>query len=64
MNELRKDRLKAAQASTDGDHAHDDLAQMAADSDIQREMATINTEFAVTEMDGLSEPRSLTVDPI
>lgn len=65
MNELRKDRPKVAQANTDtdGDHAHNDLARMAADPDIQREIATINAELAVTEMDGLNEPRSLTATP-
>lgn len=30
-----------------------DLAEMATDPDIQRELAAINAEFAVTEMDGL-----------
>lgn len=30
-----------------------ELGQMAADPDIQRELAAINAEFAVTEMDGL-----------
>lgn len=31
----------------------EDLALMAHDPDIQREIAAINTEFASTEMDGL-----------
>ena len=30
-----------------------ELSKMAADPDIQRELAAINAEFAVTEMDGL-----------
>ena len=30
-----------------------ELSEMAADPDIQRELAAINAEFAVTEMDGL-----------
>ena len=30
-----------------------ELGEMAADPDIQRELAAINAEFAVTEMDGL-----------
>lgn len=30
-----------------------DLTEMAADSDIQRELAAINSEFAIAEMDGL-----------
>lgn len=30
-----------------------DLAEMAADPDVQGELAAINAEFAVTEMDGL-----------
>ena len=60
MNEPRKDRLKAAQASSDGDRAHNDLAQMAADPGIQREIAAINAEFAVTEMDGLEQSVSTT----
>jgi mannitol/fructose-specific phosphotransferase system IIA component (Ntr-type) len=29
------------------------LAKMAEDSDIQSELAAINTEFAITQMDGL-----------
>ena len=32
-----------------------DLAAMASDPDIQTEIATINKEFAVTEMDGLEK---------
>jgi hypothetical protein len=32
------------------------LAAMAVDSDIQRELALIETEFSVTELDGLDEP--------
>ena len=38
-----------------------DLAAMAADPDIQREMQQIAAEFAVTEMDGLDAvlPRSM-----
>lgn len=32
---------------------YSDLAEMAADPDIQREIAAINNEFLVTEMDGL-----------
>ena len=30
-----------------------ELSEMAADPDIQRELAAINVEFTVTEMDGL-----------
>lgn len=30
-----------------------ELSEMATDPDIQRELAAINAEFAVTEMDGL-----------
>lgn len=33
--------------------AEDELAAMAADPDIQRELRAIETEFAGTEMDGL-----------
>ena len=33
--------------------ARSELSEMAADPDIQRELAAINAEFAVTEMDGL-----------
>lgn len=32
-----------------------DLAAMASDPNIQKEIATINEEFAVTEMDGLEK---------
>jgi hypothetical protein len=32
------------------------LAAMAVDPDIQRELALIETEFSVTELDGLDEP--------
>ena len=42
--------------STDNLDTHtrySDLAEMAADPDIQREIAAINGEFIVTEMDGL-----------
>jgi hypothetical protein len=33
---------------------YSDLAEMAADPDIQREIAAINAEFLVAEMDGLA----------
>ena len=35
--------------------AADDLAAMAADPDIQRELREIDAEFRVTEMDGLED---------
>jgi hypothetical protein len=35
--------------------AADDLAAMAADPDIQRELREIDEEFRVTEMDGLED---------
>lgn len=40
--------------ATYNNHRHNELAQMAADPDIQREIAAINAEFAVTETDGLT----------
>ena len=36
----------------------DDLAEMAADPDIQRELSIINAEFSIAEMDGLAEQSS------
>ena len=38
-----------------GDSFRADLAAMAADSDVQREIAEINKEFRVTDNDGLSK---------
>ncbi|AHJ26577.1 hypothetical protein NSP_2210 [Nodularia spumigena CCY9414] len=37
-------------------YMQEQLAAMAIDSDIQTEISTINQEFFVTEMDGLSQP--------
>jgi hypothetical protein len=37
--------------------AADELAEMAADPDIQRELREIDEEFRVTEMDGLEDER-------
>jgi len=37
-------------------YMQEQLAVMAIDSDIQTEISTINQEFFVTEMDGLSQP--------
>lgn len=37
----------------DSEDMEEDLAAMASDPDIQAELAAINEEFAVTEMDGL-----------
>lgn len=39
-----------------------ELSEMAADPDIQRELAAINAEFAVTEMDGLKSPINKAVE--
>ena len=41
------------QKRTKSNSSYIDLAQMAADPDIQRELIAINAEFVVTEMDGL-----------
>jgi len=38
----------------------DDLAEMAADPDIQRELAVINADFSAAEMDGLDSQSSVT----
>ncbi|MDB9372581.1 hypothetical protein [Nodularia sphaerocarpa] len=37
-------------------YMQEQLAAMAIDSDIKTEISTINQEFLVTEMDGLSQP--------
>ena len=37
-------------------YMQEQLAAMAIDPDIQTEISTINQEFIVTEMDGLSQP--------
>ena len=50
-NSLKKPRKRLKQANNP---ILSDLAVMAADPDIQREIAAINIEFAVTEMDGLT----------
>lgn len=42
-----------SKANSNTQTQYSDLAEMAADPDIQREIAAINEEFLVTEMDGL-----------
>ncbi|MBW4642830.1 MAG: hypothetical protein KME23_07510 [Goleter apudmare HA4340-LM2] len=46
-------RKQIANKFTDVKYMHQQLAAMANDSDIQTEISAINSEFNVTEMDGL-----------
>jgi hypothetical protein len=48
------DSTEMVRADRDYGHTCDNLAQMAIDFDVQREIAAINAEFAVMEMDGLT----------
>ena len=48
---LRRLRIKTAD---DGSDDFNDLASMAADVDVQRELRVLNQEFAFAEMDGLA----------
>ena len=47
-------RLTRQLQETDGSSIEEQIKAMANDPDIQAEIAAINAEFAVTEMDGLS----------
>jgi hypothetical protein len=48
-----REQTQVAAESLDSADKSEQLAAMASDLDIQAELATINKEFAVTEMDGL-----------
>ncbi len=48
-------KKQAVNKFADAKYMHEQLAEMAADLDIQREIASINEEFSVTEMDGLQK---------
>ncbi len=46
-------RKQTADKLTDAKYMNEQLTAMASDLDIQAEVASINEEFSVTEMDGL-----------
>jgi hypothetical protein len=48
-------RKKTVNKFADVKYMQEQLAAMAADLDIQREIASINEEFSITEMDGLEK---------
>ena len=48
-----RDKTQTAADPFDSEDMEEDLAAMASDPEIQAELAAINEEFAVTEMDGL-----------
>ena len=49
-----RERIHTADKFADAVYMEEQIKAMASDPDIQVEMAAINEEFAVTEMDGLS----------
>ncbi|MDB9344196.1 hypothetical protein PN456_16320 [Nodularia spumigena CS-586/05] len=51
-----KEKQQTSDIFIDMKYMQEQLAAMAIDSDIQTEISTINQEFFVTEMDGLSQP--------
>ncbi|MHC5612781.1 MAG: hypothetical protein ACYTXA_17685 [Nostoc sp.] len=51
-----QERKQISNKFTDVKYMNEQLAAMASDVDIQAEIASINHEFGVTEMDGLEKP--------
>ncbi|MGH2412447.1 MAG: hypothetical protein ACRDEA_01880 [Microcystaceae cyanobacterium] len=50
-----QERTQTADKFSDTDYLEEQIKAMADDPDIQAEIAAINQEFAITEMDGLSD---------
>jgi hypothetical protein len=55
LAEVADEQAWAARFAATTDEQWDRLAAMAADPDIQRELSLIDAEFAVTELDGLTD---------